>query len=133
MSVDLPDYYFRTRDNGAAVFRVDTEDRQRPLSLEQIATVNIRNGDVKPQGGQSLSDADLAAIDGWMAGRQDTLAAREFDDILRSIDQLHKITQWAQSRAGQDELEQVTDTLLLAMHDLRTVLVRKKAARMKER
>lgn len=132
MSVDLPNYYFRTRDNGAAVFRVNTEDRQRPLSLEQIAVVNIRNGEVKPQGGQSLSDADLAAINTWMVGRNDTLAAREFDDILRSVDQLNKVTQWAQSRADQDELEQVTDMLLLAMHDLRAVLVRKKAERVKE-
>ena len=27
MAGDLPDYYFRIRENGAAVFRVDTENR----------------------------------------------------------------------------------------------------------
>ncbi|MEY3532238.1 MAG: hypothetical protein RI979_262 [Pseudomonadota bacterium] len=26
MSGDLPDYYFRVRENGAVVFRVDTEN-----------------------------------------------------------------------------------------------------------
>ena len=29
MSGDLPDFYFRVRENGAAVFRVDTENRSR--------------------------------------------------------------------------------------------------------
>ena len=39
-------------------------------------------------------------------------------------------TQWAQSKASDAELEAITDRLLLAMHDLRTVLVRKKADRL---
>ena len=34
---DLPEYYFRIRENGAAVFRVDTENRQRRIEMEQIA------------------------------------------------------------------------------------------------
>ncbi len=37
---------------------------------------------------------------------------------------------WAQQKATPDELEMVTDALLLAMHDLRAVLVRKKADRL---
>ena len=39
-------------------------------------------------------------------------------------------TQWVQSKAEDAQLEQVTDLLLLAMHDLRSVLVRKKAERL---
>ena len=39
-------------------------------------------------------------------------------------------TQWVQSKATGEQLDAVTDQLLLAMHDLRTVLVRKKADRM---
>jgi hypothetical protein len=35
-----------------------------------------------------------------------------------------------QSRATGEQLDAVTDTLLLAMHDLRSVLVRKKADRL---
>jgi hypothetical protein len=35
-----------------------------------------------------------------------------------------------QSKATDDQLEDVTDALLLAMHDLRTVLVRKKSERL---
>ena len=45
------------------------------------------------------------------------------------MDYLNLTTHWAQSRATDDQLEDVTDALLLAMHDLRSVLVRKKAER----
>jgi hypothetical protein len=37
--------------------------------------------------------------------------------------------QWVQSQASPEDLEAVTEPLLLAMHDLRTILVRKKADR----
>jgi hypothetical protein len=130
MAGDLPDYYFRIRENGATVFRVDTENRQRRIDMEPIATVNVENGKVKPQGDRVLSDADLAAIEGWIAGRREVLATRQLDDILRTVDHLNLTTHWAQTRAGDDELEAVTDTLLLAMHDLRSVLVRRKAERL---
>jgi hypothetical protein len=55
MSGDLPDYYFRVRENGAVVFRVDTENRQRRIDMEEIATVNINNGKIKPHGDRALS------------------------------------------------------------------------------
>ena len=45
-------------------------------------------------------------------------------------DYLNLTTHWAQSRATDEQLEEVTDALLLAMHDLRSVLVRKKADRL---
>ena len=127
---DLPEFYFRVRENGAVVFRVDSENRQRRLELDQIAVVNIRNGQIKPQGGRILSDDETAAIEGWMAARKAELERREFGDIHRAVDHLNHVTQWAQSRASDAELEEVTDTLLLAMHDLRSVLVRKKADRL---
>lgn len=130
MSGELPEYYFRVRENGAAVFRVDTENRQRRIEMDQIAVVNIRNGDIKPQGDRTLSDADLRIIQDWMAERKALLTRRDMDDIHRAVDHMNLTTQWAQSRATADQLEAVTDDLLLAMHDLRSVLVRKKADRL---
>ena len=130
MTAGLPDYYFRVRENGAAVFRVGTENRQRRIEMDEIATVNVKNGNIKPHGETELSKADLKAIGDWLANRQTQLALREVDDILRAVDHLNLTAQWAQSRAGDAELEQVTDILLLAMHDLRSVLVRKKADRL---
>ncbi|MEM5542271.1 hypothetical protein WNY61_05925 [Sulfitobacter sp. AS92] len=129
MAGDLPDYYFRVRENGAAVFRLDTENRQRRIEMEQIAVVNLRSGEVKPHGLHRLTEADEAEIARWAEARRDTLAAREIDDIRRAVDHLNLTTQWVQSRATDAELDAVTDDLLLAMHDLRSTLVRKKADR----
>jgi hypothetical protein len=127
---DLPDYYFRVRENGALVFRIDPENRQRRVEMDQIAVVNVRNGEIKPHGGRELSGEDMEVIRGWIADRREVLAEREMDDILRAVDHLNLTTQWAQSRASDAQLELVTDALLLAMHDLRSVLVRKKADRL---
>jgi hypothetical protein len=134
MSGQLPDYYFRVRENGALVFRVDTENRQRRIEMDQIAVVNIRNGEIKPQGDRVLNERDLEVIHEWMAERTALLVERDIDDIYRAVDYLNLTTQWAQAKATEEQLEAVTDDLLLAMHDLRSVLVRKKADRlMKDR
>ncbi|MBT8409997.1 MAG: hypothetical protein KJN93_10265 [Alphaproteobacteria bacterium] len=130
MAGELPEYYFRIRENGAAVFRVDTENRHRRIEMDQIAVVNVKNGDIKPHGQRELSDADSARIETWLADRQALLAQRDVDDIHRTIDHLNLTAQWAQQRASEEQLEDVTDALLLAMHDLRSVLVRKKADRL---
>ncbi|TKZ19314.1 hypothetical protein FAP39_12015 [Shimia litoralis] len=127
MSSDLPEYYFRVRENGAFVFRVDTQNRQRRIDMDQIAVVNIRNGEIKPHGDRTLSERDLDTIRDWMDARHEVLARRDIDDIHRAVDYMNLTTQWAQSRATEEQLQDVTDSLLLAMHDLRSVLIRKKA------
>ncbi|MCB5199579.1 hypothetical protein SAMN05428995_102393 [Loktanella sp. DSM 29012] len=129
MGADLPDYYFRIRENGAVVFKVDTENRQRRIEMNQLAVVNVRNGEVKPHGDTILSEADIAAIQEWLDARVALLAQRDIDDIHRAIDYLNITTQWVQSKATDAQLDSVTDPLLLAMHDLRSTLVRKKADR----
>ena len=128
--MSLPEYYFRVRENGAVVFRVDTENRQRRIEMDQIAVVNIRNGEVKPHGDRELSENDLSRIEDWMAQRAAVLAHRDIDDIYRAVDYMNLTTQWAQSKAAPAQLDEVTDDLLLAIHDLRSVLVRKKAERL---
>ena len=127
---ELPEYYFRIRENGAAVFRVSTDNRQRRIEMDEIAVVNVRNGNVKPHGEYALTGEDQAVINDWLADRRAVLADRDIDDIHRAVDYLNLTTHWAQSRASDEDLEEVTDRLLLAMHDLRTVLVRKKADRL---
>ena len=130
MSTELPEYYFRVRDNGAAVFKVDTENRQRRIEMDQIAVANIRNGEIKAQGARELSPEDVKVIKDWMEARIALLAARDIDDIHRAVDYMNLTTHWAQTKATDDQLEDVTDALLMAMHDLRTVLIRKKADRL---
>ena len=126
---DLPEYYFRVRESGAAVFRVDAENRQRRIEMDQIATVNVKNGEIRPNGGRNLSADDLAAIRGWLSDRRVLLAERETDDLWRTVDQLNQVAHWAQSRATDQQLEAASDALLMAMHDLRSVLIRRKSER----
>lgn len=126
----LPDLYFRVRDNGAQVFRVTTDSPTRRLEMTAIAVVNVRNGEIRPQGKQEPTEEELAEITAWRDARADILAIREDDEIRRSIDQINMVAHWAQSRATDRQLDEVTDDLLLAMHDLRSVLVRKRADRM---
>ena len=121
MAAELPEYYFRVRENGAFVFRVDTENKQRRIDMDQIAVVNIRKGEIKPHGERDLSDEDIAIIRDWMAERMELLDHRDIDDIHRAVDYLNSTAHWAQSKASDAQLEAVTDALLLAMHDLRTV------------
>lgn len=130
MTHDLPKFFFRIRENGAAVFRVDTENRQRRIEMDEIAVVNIRNGQIKPHGSHVLTDDETAAIKDWMAQRTELLARRDLDDIHRAVDHLNLTAQWVQSRATDEQLEEVTDTLLLTMHDLRSALVKRKAERL---
>ena len=130
MTADLPQFYFRIRDNGASVFRVDTENRQRRIEMAEIASVNVKNGTIKPHGDAVLTAPELAVIKNWLAARAVTLASRDIDDIHRAVDHMNLTTHWAQSRATDADLDAVTDALLLAMHDLRAVLVRKKSDRL---
>ena len=76
MSAELPEYYFRVRENGAFVFRVDTENRQRRIEMDQIAVINIKNGQIKPHGDRELTPADMAEIEAWMVERKAMLAKR---------------------------------------------------------
>ena len=132
MAAELPPYYFRTRENGAVVFRVEQDTRMRRVEMDQIAVVNLRNGEVKTHGDRSLTDEDLAAIEAWASERRRVLADRMVDDIRRTVDHLNQVSQWIQSKADDDEIDAVTDDLLLSMHDLRSVLVRKRAERVQK-
>jgi hypothetical protein len=91
--------------------------------------VNIRNGNIKAHGAHELTADETTAITQWMEARRALLKRRDLDDIHRTIDHLNETAHWAQSRADDEDLEDFTDRLLLAMHDLRSVLVRKKAER----
>ncbi len=124
---DIGSLFFRVRENGAAVYRVDAENRQRRLDMQQIAVVNIRNGDVKPQGDQIPTAAERNEIDAWVVARRKVVEERRIDDLLRTTDHLNLTAQWVQTKATDAQIDLFADDLLMAMHDLRSVIVRRKA------
>lgn len=129
MTGSPPEYYMRLRENGAAVFHIDLENRNRRIEMTQIAVIN-KQGGVKPHADHVLTDADRAAIEKWQAERAVIAATRQIDDILRTVDHLNLTASWVQQKANDADLDAVTDTLLMAMHDLRQILVKKQAARL---
>lgn len=128
----FPDLYFRIRDNGAVVFRLDTENRHRRLDMEQIAVVNITKGDFKAHGDRTLSLSDKEAIGAWIDARRALLDVQEMSAIRATIEQLNLTAQWMNSRATEAQVDELSDDLLMAMHDLRSVIVRRKAERFKD-
>ncbi|WP_128254436.1 hypothetical protein [Falsirhodobacter deserti] len=132
MAKQSPDLYFRIRDNGALVFRLDTENRHRRLDMEHVATVNIAKGEFKNQGDRVLTGDEEEAIGAWITARRSLLALREMEAIRTAMEQMNLAAQWAQSKATDEQLDAVTNDLLMTMHDLRSVLVRRAAERARD-
>ncbi len=133
MADTFPDLHFRVRENGAAVYRVDLQNRNKRMDLEHIAAVNLRNGEIKPTGKAEITDAEQQAMQEWLTARKTILAEREMEDIRRAIEQIGTTAHWVQTKATPEQLEDITDQLLLSLFDLRQILVRKKSERMSGR
>lgn len=127
---DLPAYYFRIRDTGAVVFRISTDNPHNRIDMDQIAVVNTRRGDYKPHGDRTLTSDDEQAITEWLTARMASAPARALIQVDQLREAMNRTAQWAQADAGDDELDDLTDDLLMAIHDLRQVLVRKRAERL---
>ncbi len=125
--------YFRTKDNGAAVFRVDTENRQKRLDFKPIANLNLNKGQINPHAEHTPTADELHEIEEWILKRQEVIATRQTDDIHRLIDTMNSTAQWYQTKADHESLDEWADELLLAMHDLRSVIVRKKSEQLTKR
>ncbi|MDX8348578.1 hypothetical protein SLH49_11330 [Cognatiyoonia sp. IB215446] len=122
-------YHFRIRENGALVFRINPANRQRRIEMQQIAVANTKRGDFKAVQDHALTDDDRTAIQNWLTDRQEHLQERKYRDAEDLIDRLSMTAQWVQSEAVATQLDALSDRLIFAMHDLRTVLVRKMGQR----
>ena len=120
----------------------DEDTREDVMSRLRCALSWLQNMDPIGVGAANLSDClilQLRALPRSEAqviailickSHLELLARRDIDDIHRAVDYLNTTTQWVQTKATDDQVDAVTDALLLAMHDLRSVLVRKKAERL---
>jgi hypothetical protein len=122
MTIALPRYFFRTRENGAVLFKTPVNNRQNRLEMHQIAAINIRNETVKPLGDTVLTDEETKLIADWMRERKTVLEEREIDDIIRTIDHLTLTAQWAQSNSSDADLDRGTNQLWIFILNLLTIL-----------
>ena len=116
-------YYFRPRPGGAALLKISYDPRLKRSRLHRIAGVDA-SGQVRVVEGYTLSDAEQALIAQYLA-QGNGLSGR----AAQAVAEIGHIAHWAQFRASAEELEGATEELLLAMQDLREVLVRKAAQR----
>ena len=121
------DLYFRIKDNGATVFRINDETRQRRLDLQPVAKANVRNGDIKLRKDVTLSDAELSEIKAWLDARSTELQGREIEQARLTIEQLNTTANWISSKPDEALADAISEDLLMAMHDLRTAIVRFKS------
>jgi len=121
------DLYFRIKDNGATVFRINDETRQRRLDLQPVAEANVRNGDIKLRKDVTLSDAELSEIKAWLDARSTELQGREIEQARLTIEQLNTTANWISSKPDEAVADAISEDLLMAMHDLRTAIVRFKS------
>lgn len=124
--------FFRIKENGASVFRVDSNNRHHRLELMHIASVNVKNSEIRPQGDYIPTETENENILAWVAKRQELNIARKENEILQTIDSLSLTAQWFQSKATEAQVERFSDDLLMAMHDLRSVIVRKKSEKLQK-
>ncbi len=121
-----PKLYFRIREPGAAVFRVQAETPGRRLELDQIAIASVRTAEIKPHGDGPTKE-ERQEIERWIEQRRKAQKERDNFDMQLAIEQLNSTAQWLQSRAGRVAITQHAEDLLFALHDVRNVLVRRMA------
>ncbi|MGB0412610.1 MAG: hypothetical protein ACPGFA_13555 [Pikeienuella sp.] len=122
--------YFRIKDNGATVFRVEDENRQRRMDFQPIAEANTRNGDIKPRKDANLSDAENAEITNWIEMRRAALRERETTNAQLTLEQINASANWFSGKPDIPTAEAFADDMLLALHDLRSAIVRFKSKNM---
>ncbi len=124
---DRPTLYFRRKDNGAAVYRIASGEHAR-LDMMQIAVLK-QNGEVKPSGKQTPTEGELTEIAAWYDARKAGQKTRDAALVDQLVGDMNAVAQWVQANASDEQIAQNAQPILMAMHDLRTTLVRRMAGR----
>jgi len=121
--VERPTLYFRRKDNGAAVYRIAPGDHAR-LDLQHIAVLK-QNGEVKPAGKQTPTEMELTEIAAWHDTRKAKQESRDAARVDQLVGDMNAVAQWVQANANDTQIAQSSQSILMAMHDLRSTLVRR--------
>lgn len=116
--------YYRIRKQGALVFRMEISNRQRRVELNQIAVINGK-GEVRPHNRRAPTEDELAEITTWWADRNLREAQGSLTDAEDFMATLNRFTQWVDKDAPLADVNTASDPLLLALLDLRQVIVRR--------
>ncbi len=121
--------FFRIKENGASVFRVDEDARDQRITLVPVAEVNARNANIKLRPQITLTTEESTEIAAWIAERQSLIETQEANIPFRTIEALNAAAHWVSGQPDPEAVDKSTDPLLMAMLDLRTALLRFKSRR----
>jgi len=121
----LQKLFYRVNRDGADVYRIDLQNRLKRLDLEKIAEIDIENDTIVPVDRMALSNEERDDMQNWCLARQDKLELRHQNDINRLIESMNHAANWIEHDASEAQIDQISDTVLMAMHDLRATVVRK--------
>ena len=116
--------YYRHRKLGGQVFRVEVANRQRRIELNQIASIT-NSGQIVPHKRRPATEAELEEIGLWWADWQ---ARRDGGTLNRTesfMADLNQFTNWIAKEAPDEEVDALSDDLLMALLDLRQTVVRR--------
>lgn len=116
--------YYRHRTNGVTVFRMEVSNRQRRIELNQIASIS-RRGEIVPHKRNVPSEAELAEMADWFVTWQARSDAEQLDETEKFLVEINHFTDWVHRRADDGEIDAQSDALLMALLDLRQVIVRR--------
>ena len=125
--LERPTLYFRRKDNGTVIYRVETGEHSR-LDFQQIAILK-QNGEVKPLGKQQPTDDELVEIGEWHDTRKAGQKARDAERVDQLVGDMNAVAQWVQANANDKQIAENAQPIFMAIHDLRTTLVRRMAGR----
>ncbi len=116
--------YYRHRQNGVVVFRMEVSNRQRRIELNQIASI-AKTGEIVPHKRRPPSDEEIEEMTGWWASWQARQHTDDLSETEKFLVEINQFTDWVQRRADSAEVNDMSDDLLMALLDLRQVVVRR--------
>ena len=116
--------YYRHRENGVTVFRMEVANRQRRIELNQVATIT-RHGEIVPHKRRTPTPEELTEVQQWWDNWQVRRDAGDLDEAEEFITELNLFADWAARKADAAQIDKQSDALLTALLDLRQVIVRR--------
>ncbi len=120
---DKPALFFRRRERGATVFRILDGPNGR-MEMVQIAVLKP-DGDIKSANKQSPSAEETAEITRWHKARKARQAARDAVRLDTLVGDINAASHWLQSGATEEQVQDYSRDILLALHDLRATIVKR--------
>ena len=123
----LPKLFYRVSKSGADVYRIDLQNRLRRLDLEKIAEIDVTSFVITPLPDKRLSTEEENDMRFWCDKRRGQLDLRSQNDINRLVESMNHAANWIENDASDSQLDDIKDQVLMAMHDLRSTMVRRMA------